>query len=248
MKKFNILLTSIFIISACSQSDNQNQAETSDAPPSLIEYVWHKAGSDFSEDNLSMLINSWNGMIDDAMCSGMMGANILTPEVANEGYDFIWVLLWDSQNSRDVCWDDWTTNLQSNWDSMIEGIMQYDLDNVYLFGWTIGQYPKIENTNGSFVNRFNFCNYNEGYSEADLDTFRDDVAATNWSDSYWYGLLDPKFEPADPAPDFVWLDLWANSAEKEIAQNKYNNSDLPSTTGAAFTCNNVDFAGVAIRR
>ena len=59
-------------------------------------------------------------MIDDAMCSGMMGANILTPEVANEGYDFIWVLLWDSQNSRDVCWDDWTTNLQSNWDSMIE--------------------------------------------------------------------------------------------------------------------------------
>ena len=26
-----------------------------------------------------------------------------------------------------------------------------------------------------------------------------------------------------------------------MAQNKYNNSDLPSTTGAAFTCNNVDF-------
>jgi len=33
-----------------------------------------------------------------------------------------------------------------------------------------------------------------------------------------------------------------------MAQNKYNNSDLPSTTGAAFTCNNVDFSGVAIRR
>ena len=81
-----------------------------------------------------------------------------------------------------------------------------------------------------------------------LDTFRNDIASTNWSDSYWYGLLDPKFEPADPAPDFVWLNLWANSADKEMAQNKYNNSDLPSTTGAAFTCNNVDFSGVAIRR
>ena len=131
---------------------------------------------------------------------------------------------------------------------MIDGIMQYDLDNVYLFGWTIGQYPKVENDTGSFVNSFNFCNYNEGYSVADLVTFKNDIASTNWSDSYWYGLLDPKFEPADPAPDFVWLNLWANSADKEMAQNKYNNSDLPSTTGAAFTCNNVDFSGVAIRR
>ena len=59
---------------------------------------------------------------------------------------------------------------------MIDGIMQYDLDNVYLFGWTIGQYPKVENDTGSFVNSFNFCNYNEGYSEADLDTFKDDIA------------------------------------------------------------------------
>ena len=85
MKKFTLLLTSIFLISSCSQSDNQNQAETSDAPPSLVEYVWHKAGSEFSAENLAMLIRSWNGMIDDAMCNGMMGANILTPEVANEG-------------------------------------------------------------------------------------------------------------------------------------------------------------------
>ena len=67
-----------------------------------------------------------------------------------DGYDFIWVLLWDSQSSRDACWDDWTSNLQSNWDTMIDGIMQYDLDNVYLFGWTIGQYPKVENdSNGN---------------------------------------------------------------------------------------------------
>ena len=44
------------------------------------------------------------------------------------------------------------------------------------------------------------------------------------------------------------LNLWANSADKEMAQNKYNNSDLPSTTLIAFTCNNVDFSGVAIRR
>ena len=245
MKNFTLLFTSIFLISACSQNEMQSEDSTA---PSLVEYVWHKAGPEFSAENLAMLITSWNGMIDSMNCSGMQGANILTPEVANEGYDFIWVMLWDSQQGRDTCWDDWTANQQSDWDVKIDGIMQYDLDNVYLFGWTIGQMPKVANNSGQFVNSFNFCNYNEGFSEASLDVFKEDIAATNWSDTYWYGILDPKFEPADPKPDFVWLNLWANSTEKDIAQTKYFDSDLPTTSGAAFTCNNVDFSGVAIRR
>ena len=244
MKKITLLLTTIFLIGACSQNDQ----DASSNAQNMVEYVWHKAGPDFNTENLAMLITSWNGIVDNMDCSGMRGANILIPEVANEGYDFIWVMLWDSQSGRDECWEDWTTNQQSAWDVRIDGIMEPDFDNVYLFKSTVGQAPKVENNSGQFVNRFNFCNYKEGYSESSLETFKNDIASTNWSDTYWYGLLEPKFEPADPAPDFVWLDLWANSAEKEIAQNKYNNSDLPSTTGAAFTCNNVDFAGVAIRR
>ena len=65
MKKFTLLITSIFIIGACS--DNQNLFKPLKHSASLVEYVWHKAGSDFSEDNLSQVINSWNGMIDE-MC------------------------------------------------------------------------------------------------------------------------------------------------------------------------------------
>ena len=74
------------------------------------------------------------------------------------------------------------------------------------------------------------------------------ISATNWSDSYWYVLLEPQFEQTDPKPDFVWLNLWANSSDKEMAQTKYFESDLPSTSGAAFECNPVAFSGVAIRR
>ena len=84
-------------------------------------------------ENLAKLINDWNSMIDNMNCSGMTGANILSPKVANDEYDFIWVMLWDSQKGRDDCWDDWTENQQLNWDYLIDGIMQYDLDNVYLF-------------------------------------------------------------------------------------------------------------------
>ena len=244
MKQITILLTAVFLMHACSQNE-QDFSETSE---SFVEYVWHKAGSDFSAENLAMLINTWNGMIDSMQCSGMTGANILTPEVANDGYDFIWVLLWNSKSNRDECWDDWTANKQAEWDVISDGIMDPDFDNVYLFESKIGQRPKVENTSGQFVNEFNFCNYNDGISNASLDIFKNDIAATNWSDSYWYVLLEPQFEPADPKPDFVWLNLWANSADKEMAQTKYFESDLPTASGAAFDCNAVAFSGVAIRR
>ena len=41
----------------------------------------------------------------------MTGANILTPDNANEGYDFIWTLYGFSETARDNCWDDWTDKL-----------------------------------------------------------------------------------------------------------------------------------------
>ena len=74
MKKLTLLFTSIFLISACSQ--NEMQSDDS-AETSLVEYVWHKAGPEFSAENLAMLITSWNSMIDSMDCSGMQGANIL---------------------------------------------------------------------------------------------------------------------------------------------------------------------------
>ena len=82
----------------------------------------------------------------------MTGAKILTPEEKSDRYDIIWVLLWNSKNSRDECWDDWTTNKQAEWDVIIDGIMQPDFDNVYLFESKAGQRPNIENNSGLFVN------------------------------------------------------------------------------------------------
>ena len=130
MKKLTILFTTILLISACSQNTDE-EASINQQP--LVEYTWMKAGPNFTAENLANLIDMWNGMLDDMGCS-LNGANILTPEVANEGYDFIWVHLWTSQTARDNCWNDWTgSSYQSDWDEAINGIMSYDLENVYLF-------------------------------------------------------------------------------------------------------------------
>ena len=83
MKKITLLLTTIFLISACSQNDQDFEAD----PASFVEYVWHSAGPEFTAENLAMLVNKWNSIIDGINCSAMTGANILTPKAANDGYD-----------------------------------------------------------------------------------------------------------------------------------------------------------------
>ena len=40
------------------------------------------------------------------LCVALMtGANILTPDNANEGYDFIWAFIWILKAARDNCWE-----------------------------------------------------------------------------------------------------------------------------------------------
>ncbi len=249
MKKITFLFTAALLIGACSQNEQSVESE----PESLVEYVWHTAGPEFNAENLASLISNWNTMIDDMNCSSMTGANILSPKVKDDRYDFIWVMLWDSQDGRDECWDDWTENQQSNWDYLIDGVMKYDLDNVYLFKATIGKNSKEENTTGSFVNTFYFCTYNEGYSNEDLMTYQKELnAIEGFSDYWWYVTLDPMFEPEDPKPDFVWLDLWGSDEDKASDQANFSETSLPAQVEEKFSClpdiGGTSFDGQAIRR
>ena len=49
MKKSFLLITSLFLIGACSQSEQ----EASSQPESMVEYTWMKAGPNFSAQNLA---------------------------------------------------------------------------------------------------------------------------------------------------------------------------------------------------
>ena len=79
----------------------------------------------------------------------------------------------------------------------------------FIFSSTLRQKAQIWRILGSFVNTFYFCTYNDGYSEDDLVAYQEDLnAIEGFSDYWWYVTLEPMFEPDDPKPDFVWLDLW----------------------------------------
>ena len=241
MKKIILLtLTSIFIIS-CSQSDMQGQQEKP-----IVEYVWHNAGPDFNAENLAKLINEWNVVITESGMD-MLGANILTPSQSNDGFDFIWVMRWPSMSARNAGWDWWNSSgAQDNWAESINGIMSFSIENVYPFEVTDVAQPRVENNTGSFLNRFHFCNFNDGSDSTSLKEFKNAVDSTIWSDTYWNVLLNPLFD-ADPKSDFVWLDLWADQSDKDSALGKFMDSEYANMYVDSFTCNTVDFSGVVIR-
>ena len=241
MKKITLLtLTSIFIIS-CSQSDMQGQQEKP-----IVEYVWHNAGPDFNAENLAKLINEWNVVITESGMD-MLGANILTPSQSNDGFDFIWVMRWPSMSARNAGWDWWNSSgAQDNWAESINGIMRFSIENVFPFEVTDVAQPRVENNSKSFLNRFHFCNYNEGSDSTSLKEFKNAVDSTIWSDTYWNVLLNPLFD-ADPKSDFVWLDLWADQSDKDSALGKFMDSEYANMYVDSFTCNTVDFSGVVIR-
>ena len=241
MKKISLLLiTSIFVIS-CSQSNVQESQETP-----IVEYVWHSAGPDFNAENLAKIINEWNAIITDSGMN-MLGANILSPAESNEGFDFIWVMRWPSMSARNAGWEWWeSSGAQSNWEKTIDGIMSYSIENVYPFEVVDAAQPRVENESGSFLNRFHFCNFNDGVDQVALKEFKSAVDGTVWSDTYWNVLLSPTFNP-DPRPDFVWLDLWLDQDDKDAALGKFMESDYAAMYEESFTCNTSDFSGTVIR-
>jgi hypothetical protein len=246
MKYLTTIFLTLVLVVSCSDSAVQDSNNSSPASP-YVEYVWHSAGENFNAKNLAMLITKWNDIIDSAACE-MNGANILTPTEKNENYDFIWVLLWPSVDARDACWNDWTINHATDWDKTTKGIMSYDQANAYMFEILPGKPPKEENTSGSFVNTFYFCNYNDGSDIDTLQEYRKDLAKIDtFSNNSWYVLLNPTFDTGENGSDFVWLDLWSSNKDKASDMAIWQETDLPAKADEMASCNEFSHNATVIR-
>ena len=194
-----------------------------------------------------MLIDKWNSIIDNSPCE-MEGANILTPIVKRDNYDFIWVLGWPSELARDECWNNWAQNHSEDWERSIDGIMSYDPNNAFMFKSSLGRIPKEENTTGSFVNTFYFCKFKDGNDMSTLENYRKDLAKVdNFSNNHWYVLLDPTFDSGEDGPDFVWLDLWGNDEDKASDNKIWEATDLPAKADAMVGCDEYSNRATVIR-
>ena len=256
MKKILLPIITFLIIGACSSTNNkENSVAQEGSPPNqVVEYVWHYKDSNFSDEGLDMLIEKWNSMIDSRNYD-MNGANILFPR-GESAADFIWVMLWPSMEARDKAWDDWMNNLDEEWQNAINGIMKVDFDNVYAFKPIVKRTASVPNQSSYFENEFNFCNFNEGYDENDLQKFEanfnnflNESELKDGPDGYWYVMLEPYFEATkdNPLADYVWLSLWTNLEEKNRGYANYNNTNLPAEGDSFSNCQRFSFTGRAIR-
>ena len=257
MKKITLSMVVLLGLMACSSSNDETVAVARDGQPAneVVEYVWHSKGVNYSEESFALVVDKWNDLID-AQAYKMNGANILTPLIEVEGYDFIWVMLWPSMDARNAAWDHWMTNVDSEWQDAIEGVMSFNLNNVFAFEPTVMRNASVPNQTDTFENEFNFCDFNEGFGSNDLEIFQaefadflDETEVRDGPDGYWYVMMNPLFEGTAEAPlnDYLWLSLWTDMEEKMTGYENYASSDLAAKADKFSTCRRVSFSGKAIR-
>jgi hypothetical protein len=266
MKHLIVLLTLVSFLAGCTETEvteqTQEEPETEIAPTTkdataassqpIIEYVYHKKGPDFSEESLSKAVVKWNSLIDESEYQ-MQFANILIADQPDENMDFMWAMLWESKDARDAGWNYWRENQASRWSEMTSGLLTYSEDYAYTFAPAVQRDPTIESDSRTFEARYDFCSFNDGHSNADLESFQNEYHAwleayetDNGPTGYWYVDLKPQFEP-ESKPDFVWLHLWRNETEMTTGMTAFEQSPLAERVTAMTSCQNYTFTGQRIR-
>ena len=250
-----LFMTALFM-TACSEQQISTESQTSgeQVEPSepIIEYIWHKAGPEFSEAGLAEAVERWNRLIDTGPYQ-IRFANILTPLADSEDYDFVWAILWESMEARNKGWKFWEDNQQTQWRAATSELLSYTEESAFSFIPEIQRAPSIESDSPNFEVQFQFCNYGEDVTpeqfdafQADYETWLEDYELANGLTSYWYVALDPKFEMED-SNDIIWLHIWPNKKQKKEGMAAWSNSDLLDRWQSLATCDLVDFSGKQIR-
>ena len=275
MRNKILVFAVLFGLAACSPSGNDsteneveaNQgnavAETNEASmPEVVEYVWTKKGPDFTEEKLDELLVKWNGLIDEAGYP-MRGAQIITPQTADERYDLMWVLMWSSMEDRNASWTDWASNYDDKWNGMSAGITSYSPENVFPFKPMLRWYGSAEkdpsNDSGTSEIEYSFCSYNEGFGEQDLADFEtlfveflEAYQKENGPNNYAYLLNEPYADAMPPSypidsVGYMWVSMWPNAEEKLSGYAAYMDTDLPELADTFSTCKRDAFSSRRIR-
>ena len=106
MKNLLTLTALLALLAGCAKEEVSVAAvEEPAAEPSnmLVEYMWCKAGENYSQENHMALNADWNAR-EAASQHQTSGAFGLIPKEPNDNYDGIWANVWASQEARDAGW------------------------------------------------------------------------------------------------------------------------------------------------
>ena len=214
-----------------------------DAVPAMVEYVWHSKEANFSDEALMAHTERWAQIVDEAGWD-LNFASVITPQFADDNFDFIWVMIWPTLEARDAAWQSWGETYEAEWLSTSDGIFNYDGSNA--FGWTPNpmREPSVENTSATALTGYMFCEYNAGKGPNDLmsageqfNAWVDSYEEANGPGSYWWAIMTPQFElPEGTNVDYAWFNSWADESERAAGNAAFAESGLAGTFAEIATC------------
>ena len=234
MKKIYQICISFLILGftiSCSEQNVSDKGQDHDEGPFYVEFVSCTKGNEFSKSSLSSMIDSWRAL---PVSNELRGSYLYDPlrEENAFGPSMWWELEWNSKESADEAWNNWSDNEDVRaWAETYQNVMSCDGEGrnawdilIPVASSTFGE----PNDSGYFYSQYWTCSYREGADRADIEEFLALHSAKILSSEldgtgYHYGVyFDRRARDAshsDVEANLVWGE-WANSKESMEVQNE----------------------------
>jgi len=241
----SMLLSTLMILGACSENgSNSGQTQTAlnpaePEPIAYYEYLWCKAGPNWSDENMSDLVADWNDILDGLENTPVASFGYVPIGWQDDNFDGLWVLRWASKAAMEAGWSEYVANDsqtkldQENPDVLACGAEQ----GVNRFGWfsyVPKDIPPTFDPSKPYYLTNQLCSFNEGKTREDLRAVVREqflpavmkVAESNPSSSYWFRVERRDFEPLAEYPvDFNWVNFWQTEEEAKLSSQNFAQSD-----------------------
>ena len=234
MKKIYQAVLMSFLFGAllsCSGENMNNSSSDHEEGPFYVEFVSCAKGNDYSQANLSNMIESWRML---PISEDLRGSYLYDPikEENAFGPSMWWELEWESKDAADEAWSSWADDeAVMDWSNNFQNVMS--CDGAGRNAWDIlipvsSSHFGESNESGYFYSQYWTCNYKNGAGRDELESFLPMHSAKIKSSDlqgtgYHYGVyFDRRSEDAshsDVSASHVWGE-WAVSEDAMELQNK----------------------------
>jgi hypothetical protein len=209
----------------------------------MVEFVWHQKADGFTDEALQSHTEYWANVVREADW-GLMVAAVMTPRFEADGFDFLWVMAWPTQEARDNAWADWAENHEPAWLELTQNTFTYSAEHAYGFAPSPGRQASAPNASGSSVVEFLSANTTRArvklIARLSRRCMRRSWTATRPKSAQPViggPSMTPMFElPDQNTPDYMWTNFWATDAEREAGYAAYAEAEHAGKALEDATC------------
>ena len=219
------------VLVSCSEENISNSNQEHQEGPFYVEFVSCAKGSEYSNSNLSDMIQSWRML---SISSELRGSYLYDPikEENAFGPSMWWELEWESKDAADSAWNAWITNDEVvEWTNKYQNVMSCDGNGRNAWDIKIpvsSSYFGESNDSGYFYSQYWTCSYKDGAGRDEIDSFlpmhsakikSSDLEGTGYHYGVYFDRRSQDASHSDVQANLVWGE-WAKSEDAMEKQNQ----------------------------